>query len=158
MRARSFKSIPANLALLALGVAFGLAGCDFGDDTNPVGLLSDLDDGPLFVTQSKPATDVMAALFDGLVVVDGSGCPRLDAPEPDRGTVVWPYGFTLEARAGSYWVVDAEGRDVGPLGGHFRFGGGFVPTLHEGLALTDEARAAAESRCPGNYWIVGELP
>ena len=98
----------------------------------------------------------MDALFQGRVVTDAAGCIRLDSPPPDAGTVVWPFGFTLAREGRVLSVRDAAGREVGRIGGSFRFGGGHVPFLHEGTGFSAAERARAEARCPGTFWIVGE--
>lgn len=114
-------------------------------------------EGTLFIAQQQPSGLVMDALYQGRVTRDAQGCLRLDI-EPDRHTVVWPYGFTLREQGGELHVRDASGRDLGAVGGSFELGGGEVAELHGGLALSAEARAAAESRCPGRFWIVGGVP
>lgn len=127
----------------ALAAAFLLAACD-GAITN-----LEIRGGSgevLFLTQGAPATFVMDALFEGRVVVDDAGCVRLDGPDP--ATVVWPYRFTLEGNT----VHAADGRIVGRLGGSFRLGGGEVPTLAGG------DWQSALDRCPGRFWIVGDVP
>lgn len=141
------------LALLTLGLA-----CSDSQGPHDPALLGDLDGGPVFLVQSEPATAVMEALFDGRVLLDPSGCPRLDVGGPEDATVVWPYGATLVHHGGTYVVRDAEGREVGVVGERFRFGGGYVPRLHDGIPMNVDARARAEAQCPGVYWIVGEIP
>jgi hypothetical protein len=108
----------------------------------------------LFLVRSEQPSTEMEALFKGTVAADDAGCVRLDTD--DRHTVIWPKGFTLELRDGVATVISADGRRIGELGGHFEFGGGEVPTLHEGISLTDTDRATALSACPGRYWIVGK--
>jgi hypothetical protein len=109
----------------------------------------------LFLTSSEPATAHMQALWDGRVSADAAGCLRLDGP--DRHTVVWPHGFQLREQGSTIAVTDAGGRLVGTIGGSFRFGGGEMPTLHEGIALSAVDRQAVIRRCPGRFWIVGEI-
>ncbi len=114
-------------------------------------------DGPaVFIVQGAPARAVMDALFQGRVTLDAQGCLRLDDVGGDRHTVVWPHGFTIEERGSALFVKDAAGNDVGRVGGSFRFGGGETLVLHEGV-VSEESRLLAESRCPGRYWIVGEV-
>ncbi|MGH7539896.1 MAG: hypothetical protein ACRELC_02750 [Gemmatimonadota bacterium] len=105
--------------------------------------------------QGVPATVVMEALFVGRVIRDPAGCLRLETP--DQHTVVWPFGFRLVPADGGLAVRDADGQAVGRIGGDFRLGDGEVPFLHEGLALPEAERRAAETRCPGRYWIVGDV-
>lgn len=122
---------------------------------DPAGLRFDEVGGVTFLAQTAPPNAVMEALFQGRVIVDDAGCMRLESPDP--ATVVWPYGFTLERRRRDMVVLDGNGREVGVAGGSFRFGGGEVPTLHEGLALNATTRARALERCPGRFWIVGDI-
>lgn len=105
----------------------------------------------LFLTAAQPATVSMQALFEGRVVVDQAGCIRLDSPDP--ATVIWPHGFRLAVRDGQLLVRDSAGREIGSIGGAFRFGGGEVPELSASIVAD---HAAVTARCPGRYWIVGE--
>jgi hypothetical protein len=141
-------------AVSACAMALALAACGRAQDVGPT--FSRNEPPAVFIVQGAPATAVMDALFQGRVVRDAVGCLRLDHLG-DRHTVVWPHGFTIEERDGELFVKNAAGSDVGRIGGSFRFGGGETPVLHEGLNLSDESRRLAESRCPGRYWIVGEV-
>jgi hypothetical protein len=141
-------------ALSACAMALALAACGGAEGLGPS--FSRNDPPALFFVQGAPATSVMDALFQGRVARDAVGCLRLEN-QGDRHTVVWPHGFTIAERDGELFVKDAAGREVGQIGGSFRFGGGETPALHAGLNLSDESRQLAESRCPGRYWIVGEV-
>lgn len=105
----------------------------------------------MFLTAAQPARESMQALFEGRVVVDPAGCIRLDSPDP--ATVIWPHGFRLAVQRGQLLVRDGTGREIGRIGGAFRFGGGEVPTLSASILA---GHAAVAARCPGRYWIVGE--
>jgi hypothetical protein len=134
--------------------------CGRATDGDPSGVTYDAD-RPFFITQNVAPNAVMDALFQGRVVADAAGCLRLDSP--DRVTVIWPRGFTLEPRAGGspaggLQVHDARGRSVGRIGGEFRLGGGEVPWLPDGIPLAADVRQHAVRRCPGIFWIVGEIP
>lgn len=111
----------------------------------------------VFLAATEPASVHMEALYKGNVVADAAGCLRL-AGTSEQHTVVWPYGFELRQRDGAATVVKPGGREVGEIGGFFTFGGGEVPTLHEGIALPAAQKALALEKCPGRYWIVGEVP
>ena len=113
-------------------------------------------DDVIFLTASAPATVHMDALYEGAVVADAAGCLRL--ADASGHTVVWPYAFELRQHNGAATVVAPGGREIGELGGAFKFGGGEVPTLHQGIAVSDAQRQLALERCPGRYWIVGEVP
>lgn len=119
-----------------------------------VASLSTQDGDVFFLTLPVKPNAYMEALYQGQVRLDSSGCIRLASPH--EATVIWPFQSTLEERAGQLWVVDGAGDDIGTLGGDFRFGGGFVPRLHEGLGYSEDALTQIASRCPGTYWVVGE--
>jgi hypothetical protein len=140
-------------ALSSCAVALALAACGQAESTGPS--FTRNEPSEIFLVQAAPPAAVMDALFQGRVSRDLQGCLRMEGLG-DRHTVIWPHGFTLVERGGELFVRDAAGRDVGRIGGSFRFGGGESSTLHQGL-LSDESRQLAESRCPGRYWIVGEV-
>ena len=133
-----------------------LAGACTDEVTNSSdGALLSLDGDTYFVRQVQEPDAVMEALFQGQVVEDKLGCLRLQGPSPS--TVVWPFGSTLEPRSDGDWVLDAEGNELGRIGGVFRFGGGHVPFLHEGLGFSKAEVAGIQTRCPGRFWIVGQV-
>ena len=109
----------------------------------------------VFIVQGVVPDAMMQALFRGRVVLDAAGCLRLDLPDP--ATVVWPKGFRLVEGSTGLRVVDGDGAVVGVVGGSFAFGGGEVPELAEWWGISAEDRQRAETRCPGRYWIVGEI-
>jgi len=147
------RSLVRTAAPLACAATLALAACTSGDPVDPSLTGGGNTGATVFLAQSAPPGAVMQALFQGTVVRDAQGCLRLDSPQP--ATVIWPHGFTLEARGGRLYVEDAAGREIGRIGGSFRFGGGYSPT-HDHLSLTPADHALADSRCPGEYWIVGE--
>lgn len=111
--------------------------------------------GIVFIRQNETPTAVMEALFEGRVIADAAGCLRFDSPDP--ATVVWPKDFTM-VRSGSEMLVrDPVGREIGRVGGTFRLGGGEVSSL-QGAAMSAADRQRADTRCPGRYWIVGDVP
>ena len=146
---------PAGAGILALAALAACSSPDVqgpGDAPSPLGRA---DADVVFLSQSADPPVVMDALFEGRVDRDASGCLRLDLP--GRHTVIWPAGFTLaEAEDGAPRVLDAQGVEIGRIGGRFRLGGGEVSTLHEGIPLTEADRRTAREHCPGRYWIVGE--
>ncbi|MEM7119092.1 MAG: hypothetical protein AAF614_42130 [Chloroflexota bacterium] len=58
---------------------------------------------------------------------------------------------------GRFNVKNEIGVNVGKIGEAFRFGGGFVQTLVEGGPVAEGLRQEALTKCPGTYWIVGEM-
>ncbi len=111
-----------------------------------------IDAGIVFLRMRITPDAHMDALFEGRVVADDQGCLRLDSV--DRHTVVWPAGYDFTAADGAVRILDADGSPVGVVGDAFRFGGGEVTSLHDGLGFTRADRELAEAHCPGRYWIV----
>ena len=142
-------------ALLML-IPSAIASCSPAGDPNPAAVRSQEPSGVVFLVQSATPDEVMQALFEGRVTRDERGCLRID--DPDRHTVVWPRGFTLQGAGGELRVLDGTGREVGRIGGSFRLGGGEVPVLHEGLPVSPAVRQRANESCPGRFWLVGEVP
>ena len=131
-------------------VAVGMAACVTEAELEPA-------DDLLFFVQ-KPVEGervVMDALYQGSVI-ERDGCLRL-GDEPDSHTVVWPPGFSLVRSAGDQVVLNEAGRSIGSIGGFFRLGGGEVTTLWEDGPVDDATRTAALDRCPGRYWLVGDV-
>jgi len=140
---------------VAAVAALVLAGCS-SDTTGPANYSRVPDDGgTLFLVSPIVPNAQMEALFEGRIAEDDEGCLRLQPP--DAATVVWPKGFDLEPRSAEAWVVDEKGRDVGFVGGWFRFSGGEVPFLHEGLGFSTAEAVRIQDRCPGRFWVVGEV-
>jgi hypothetical protein len=109
----------------------------------------------IFISRPEVNAGNMEAVYHGLVVKDDKGCLRLQ-PGMD-GTVVWPHGFSLQARDKGQWVIDRKGKTVGAVNGRFRFGGGFVPALQSSLGFGEADISKIQDRCPGRFWIVGEI-
>ena len=109
----------------------------------------------VFLSLDRQPQAVMDALFNGRIVLDDDGCLRTDSG--DRPTIVWPHGYRLESDGGVLRVVNAQGGVAGRIGGSFRLGGGEVPMLHSGIEMSADDRARAASRCPGRFWITGDV-
>jgi len=112
-------------------------------------------DGTLFLAQPRVPNAFMEALFQGAILRDDVGCLRLQ--RPSRATVIWPHGSYLEEREGEDWVVTESGPTIGPVGSTFRLGGGEVPMLNEAMGFSRAEMRIIEVRCPGRYWVVGEV-
>jgi hypothetical protein len=135
-------------------VALALGACDGpldpSGDTGP-SLLVEERDGLVFMRQNVEPPVTMEALFQGRVIVDAEGCPRLDTP--GGPAVVWPRDYDVAVEGGEFMILDGEGAAVGTLGGTFSLGGGEVTLLSDAMGFTADDRARAEERCPGRYWI-----
>ncbi|HEU0300799.1 MAG TPA: hypothetical protein VFR37_15160 [Longimicrobium sp.] len=136
-------------ALLCLAAA---AACAASADGGPTG---EDPSGTLFFSQTEVPNAYMQALFDGRIYRDAAGCLRLELQGNPHDTAVWPYGFTLDDRGGELHVLDAGGRSIGRVGGHFRFGGGEQDSV-KWLRVSERQRELARTRCPGKYWVVGQ--
>lgn len=126
-------------------------GSPAGDDDGPTLAAAADPSAVVFLAQDAPPSLGMDALYQGRVLRDAQGCLRLEAW--DQRTVIWPHGYTLEARGGALRVKDAQGREVGTVGGSFRMGGGEIPSLDYVEHLSTEKRARATESCPGGYWV-----
>ena len=140
--------------LLVLAAALTATACSSGDSESDT-LLE-----PLVVTQPETVVllqnrvpdVVMEALWTGPVIRDEGGCLRIG--DAQGASVVWPVGFTAEGDR----ILSDTGALVGTVGQSLRMGGGIVGTLHDGLPMSEAEKERARTLCPGNYWIVGELP
>ncbi len=140
-----FRMVVRFAILAALGLA--VCGCEL---VGSGGSESDV----LMLVQDAPQAAVMQALYVGKVVRQGE-CLRLERPVEGH-TVVWPHGFSLGGPQRDV-VMDNRGRPLGRIGESFRLGGGEVPTLWEGGPVSESVRREALRRCPGRYWLVGEI-
>lgn len=111
---------------------------------------------PLFATQAAAAgeREVFEALYEG-PVLEQRGCLRLDSDSAH--TVVWPPGFELRVADGRYRVLDEGGIVVGTVGERFRLGGGELPRGTAPELADPELRRELLARCPGPYWLVGNI-
>ncbi len=109
----------------------------------------------LFLAQKSQPNAVMEALFQGPVNLDQAGCFRMgDAAGP---TVIWPFGSRLVREKTGLVVVDRTGDELVRIGSNARIGGGNIPDLGALDVLTEPFLEAALRRCPGSYWIVGDV-
>lgn len=132
-----------------------IAACAIAACSNHLVDLTEDESGFVFLVQATVPSAVMDALFQGRVVADANGCLRLDSV--DDATVVWPAGYRLVRDGTQLLVRSPEGRTAGRLGGSFKLGGGEVDALHDGLSISAADRQIAQSRCPGKFWIVGDV-
>lgn len=104
----------------------------------------------LFLVQVVRPGIGMDALFEGVVTVDAAGCYRLG---DSRVTMVWPFGYRMIDTIEGPAVADGTGGEVGRIGSSFRFGGGILSAIPEGLIGSPQRRRDAMARCPGEFWI-----
>lgn len=146
------RYLAAALATTVLAVAACSSNSATGADPDP-GLQVADDAGIVFMTQNVVPEAMMDALYMGGVVLAEDGCLRLETP--DASTVVWPKGFSVSLAGEEVQVVNEVGEPVGTIGDEFELPGGEVPELSDAMGFDQDDRDAAESRCPGHYWIVG---
>ena len=140
---------------VVLGATF-VAGCADPKGRLPTNTLNSVDaSSVVFLAQNADPGAVMDALFTGKISADAAGCLRLSGDDPS--TVVWPAGFSVKSEAADLLIIDKSGRLVGRVGGSFRLGGGHVPQLHDGIPMSAADRDLARARCPGRFWIVGDV-
>ena len=106
---------------------------------------------PLFAVQSKPSEFRMTALLEGVLVLDDNGCLRIKNYE--EYLPVWPHGFSLVEE--NLTVLDSSGRAVARVGERVKLGGGECPEPCRNVGEYSEY--LPDERCPGPYWIVGEV-
>ena len=75
-----------------------------------------------FPVQLEPAATVLTARLEGMLGL------KDDYLAVNGRVILWPYGFTLDTSSDVPRVLDADGSEVGRLGGSIVLGGGFVPT------------------------------
>ena len=110
----------------------------------------------LFLTPFEAPSASMEALYQGRVHLDQAGCMRL-SDDPAGHTVVWPFGSRLARDQASLVVLDAGGAEVGRVGHLLALSGGETHDLAGSGVLDEPLLAAALQRCPGPFWISGEV-
>ena len=139
---------------LRLWIGVGMAALMGCDTASPV--VVGPDEPVLFLAQNAPPSGVPQALFQGRVEVDQAGCLRLGT-DPVGPTVVWPFGSRLVREKTGLVVRDPGGADFVRIGENVRLGGGEVSDLAALGVLPAPMLAAARDRCPGTYWLAGEV-
>ena len=78
-----------------------------------------------------PNPSLMGARLDGTLVVDPTGCVRVQ-PAGTAAAVspLWPGGFTTTGSGSALAVVAADGTEVARAGGSVALGGGYVPAAN----------------------------
>ncbi|HEU0016417.1 MAG TPA: hypothetical protein VFQ45_22245 [Longimicrobium sp.] len=137
--------------------ALSLAACSAEGGPGP-SLSGDEDpNATIFLARDSEPNGYMEALYVGAVLRDAQGCLRT-ADTGVGATIVWPTGFTLAAHGSGLFVHNAEGELVGQVDhGTVRMGGGFIRDISSATVLSEKKKALAVSKCPGDYWIAGEV-
>lgn len=106
-----------------------------------------------------PNRAVMEALIVGrLHVIDG--CLHLigEGEDLDGAVVIWPPETTMRMTdEGLVEIIDHAGELIVRQGEYLEMGGGFAASV-EGIEFDDpEIGARLAERCPGSYWIAGDI-
>ncbi|MGB3635167.1 MAG: hypothetical protein WA982_14090 [Rubrobacteraceae bacterium] len=116
------------------------------------------DTGSVLIRQ-KPTEGmrvVMAALASGKVVVDDSGCIRLESRRSyDGDLIVWPPGYSMRTEGGEILIIKEDGETLVRVGDRIEFGGGQVST--PGAREAYEKHLEVPEKCTGPLWIVGRI-
>ena len=105
----------------------------------------------IYFPYQAPSIDSMAALLEGTLVIDESGCLRVQHENmtlADAPVVVWHYGFSLAINDEEINVLNSVDEVVGRVGKWSRMGGGESRTI-----VNPEMPTA----CSGPYWILGGI-
>lgn len=105
----------------------------------------------IYFPRQAPAVAGMDALLEGTLVLDDSGCLRVQhesLPLAEAPVVIWHYDFSLQISGEEIVVLNGDGEPVGRVGEWSRLGGGHSSTVLE---------PAMPEACPGPYWILGSI-
>ena len=144
------RSLHGATLVVAASIGLGLGAC------GPTPVETGPDTELLFLVPKAEPSTVMDALYQGRVEVDQAGCFRL-SDDPDRHTVVWPFGYGLARDDVSLVILDRDGREAARVGHLLRLGGGEITDLAAADLMTAELLAAALTRCPGRFWIAASV-
>ena len=75
--------------------------------------------------QNERGTELLTALLSGRLVLD-QGYLRVSA-EPKTYLIIWPYGYSWQAKNNEIWVLDDKGQAVVKVGDSVTIGGGDIP-------------------------------
>ena len=101
-----------------------------------------------------------SARTGGKLVLDDRGCLRIKASADASGEVpLWPSYYSLDTSDERVRVLDEEGRTVAEVGETMAAGGGSVSkaVLQQEGYMRERTRRELLERCPGAYWLVGEV-
>ncbi len=105
----------------------------------------------LFFPRQAPAVAGMDALLEGTLILDDSGCLRVQhesVPLAEAPVVIWHYDFSLEISDEEIVVLNGAGDPIGRVGEWTRMGGGESRTV---------SQPEMPDACPGPYWILGSI-
>jgi hypothetical protein len=108
--------------------------------------------------QGRPTrgSDVVpGAAFTGTLVVDKSGCLRLQPGDLRGHLPVWPPVYSLGTEGGETVVLGDRGRVVARVGGEIEVGGGEIRKGEAGGSYEEKRREfGVPERCQGPLWMV----
>ncbi len=144
-----------NLNLKALIIGIGIilsiliSGCVEEPQQKPINTSSST---PFFPVQNYPSEFSMTALLEGKLALE-DGCLRVSDRGYDNYLLVWPYGFSLSTEGGVIQIMDDTDRPIVRVGDELKVGGGEIPDER----IAKYSAELPSDRCPGPYWIVGEV-
>ena len=112
---------------------------------------SGADGRTIYFPRQAPAVAGMDALLEGTLVLDDSGCLRVQHESvslAEAPVVIWHYDFSLAIDDEQITVLNGAGEPVGRVGEWSRMGGG------ESSAVVEPEMPET---CPGPYWILGSI-
>ncbi len=151
-------SFPENSSNSSGTTEAGAARDTASETTEDVATSLRADTGTILIRQ-KPTEGmrvVMEALARGKVVVDDSGCIRLENDRSyDGDLIVWPPGYSMRTEGDEILIIKEDGETLVRVGDGIEFGGGQIssPDTREAYAKHLEI----PKKCTGPLWIVGEV-
>lgn len=134
--------------MVLLFMVFVVVGCDQSVPT----LTQEPD---ILFPRQNPTFDVMEALLSGNLV-EQAGCLRIEMAGNSESVVpIWPADYTLSSRNGTLVILDGSQQAKVQVGEAVLLSGGFVQSLNDSPAVSNEISRKVQQRCPGSYWLVG---
>lgn len=104
----------------------------------------------IYFPKQAPTNAYMEALFEGMLMLDKSGCLRAGVEGSEGSLMIWHHDFELRVTAESIEILNGAGQVVARVGEAIRMGGG------EGGA-TINIPGMPINACRGPYWILGDI-
>lgn len=112
-------------------------------------------DSDILFPRQNPTFDVMEALLAG-DLVEQAGCIRIEVVGNSESIVpIWPADYALSRRNGTLQILDGNREAKIQVGEAVLLSGGFVQSLTDNPAVSNEVSRKVQERCPGSYWLVG---